>query len=295
MGLPANMIMFEKAPSVNPQKENGYVPIANEIMDALCKAYIPARERQCLDFIIRKTYGFGKKTDDISLSQFEKGTGLQRRNIREYLSSLVEKNIIGMLPNQHTQDGKTQHKPSTYWFNKKYTEWKAEPTQKRGMPDNEHTLCRTDGKRVCRTASTTKDNITKDNSTKDNNLSRQVADGPNLDTYKISHPELFKFVEAFVLFMISEKKNKAPKKTDSLIRNSIDTVEKLIRIDEFSLDYIRDVSRWAVKNDFYSTNFFSLAPLRKKSRNGATKFANMASKYDAEKNEKQRSEKKWDL
>jgi len=61
-----------------PQKENGYTPIANEIMDALCSHRISGEERQLLDCIIRKTYGWNKKVDEISLSQFMKMTGMYK-------------------------------------------------------------------------------------------------------------------------------------------------------------------------------------------------------------------------
>ena len=44
----------------NPQKENGYIMIANEIMEALAKYRIPGEQRQCLDVILRKTYGYDR-------------------------------------------------------------------------------------------------------------------------------------------------------------------------------------------------------------------------------------------
>ena len=61
-----------------PQKENGYTPIANEIMDALCRIRIPGEERQVLDCIFRKTYGWNKCEDSISLTQFMEMTGLKK-------------------------------------------------------------------------------------------------------------------------------------------------------------------------------------------------------------------------
>lgn len=46
-----------------PQKENGYTPIANEIMDALCRIRIPGEERQVLDCISGKhTAGINVRT-----------------------------------------------------------------------------------------------------------------------------------------------------------------------------------------------------------------------------------------
>ena len=42
----------------SPQTENGYVKIATELHDALCKTRISGEARQMLDVIIRKTYGY---------------------------------------------------------------------------------------------------------------------------------------------------------------------------------------------------------------------------------------------
>lgn len=105
----------------------------------------------------------------------------------------------------------------------------------------------------------------------------------DLKKEKTFSPELCKFVGDFIDYVIKEKGNKAPKKTKRLTNTSLDTVDKLIRLDGFSLEYIRSVARWAVVDNFYSTSFFSLASLRNKSKtNDVSKFVNMASRYDKE-------------
>jgi phage replication O-like protein O len=65
----------------SPQTVNGFVSIANEIFEALARKKIPASARQVLDVIFRKTYGWNKLTDTISISQFSKATGICKRNI----------------------------------------------------------------------------------------------------------------------------------------------------------------------------------------------------------------------
>ena len=48
----------------NPQKEEGYTAIANEIMDALCRIRDTWRERNAssyINVILRKTYGWKNK------------------------------------------------------------------------------------------------------------------------------------------------------------------------------------------------------------------------------------------
>lgn len=79
---------------VSPQKENGYTAIANEILEVLVKVRIPASEKDVLFFIIRKTYGYQKKEDRISLTQFEIGTDLSRVTIIKALKNLISRNML---------------------------------------------------------------------------------------------------------------------------------------------------------------------------------------------------------
>jgi len=105
----------------SPQKENGYTAIANKIMEALASIRIPGEARQVLDVILRKTYGWNKKEDKISLSQFKKATGLLRPNIRAR-GKLLNMNIISVIQKDNTDI-------TTYRFQKDYTKWK--PLSKR--------------------------------------------------------------------------------------------------------------------------------------------------------------------
>ena len=100
---------------VNPQLENGHLKIANEIWDALCRIRIRGEARQVLDFIIRKTYGYNKTWDRISLSQFINGTGVCKQNICRSLKFLLKMNLIIKKDNDSG---------SIYKFNKNIDEWK---------------------------------------------------------------------------------------------------------------------------------------------------------------------------
>lgn len=78
----------------SPQKENGYTAIANEIMESISKVRLLGSEFQIIFWIIRQTYGFHKKEDVISLTQFEKHTGLSRPTVVKSLKNLLANNII---------------------------------------------------------------------------------------------------------------------------------------------------------------------------------------------------------
>jgi len=95
----------------NPQKEEGYTQIANEILDALARyGHFGSEEWRVLLFIIRKTYGYHKKWDTISYSQIAKGTGLKRQNAHRAFKKLSSKRITLRLENG-------------LMFNKNYEDW----------------------------------------------------------------------------------------------------------------------------------------------------------------------------
>jgi phage replication O-like protein O len=83
----------------NPQVEEGHIDLANEIVEALAKTRLSGEEVQCLWVILRKTYGWHKKEDRISLSQFSKMTGIKRQNVFRALKKLSSKKIIAIINN----------------------------------------------------------------------------------------------------------------------------------------------------------------------------------------------------
>ena len=100
----------------NPQKENGFTPIANEIMDALAKTDLSSGESRILRVVLRKTYGWNKLDDQISLSVFSQMTGMTRPGVCKSIKSLVNRCILGSKHNDTREATK-------YWFIKDYTKW----------------------------------------------------------------------------------------------------------------------------------------------------------------------------
>lgn len=78
----------------NVQVENGFTKIANEILEALVKVRLPPSEKDLIIFIIRKTYGYNKKEDRISLTQFEKATDLSRPTVVKALKNLIIRKMV---------------------------------------------------------------------------------------------------------------------------------------------------------------------------------------------------------
>jgi phage replication O-like protein O len=112
--LPRLLYIFIMA---NPQKENGHLDLANEIVEALARIRLSGEESQCLWAIFRKTYSWHKKEDQISLSQFAIITGLNRPAVVRALKKLLSKKIIAIIKNDNTGI-------NTYRFNKDFDTWK---------------------------------------------------------------------------------------------------------------------------------------------------------------------------
>ena len=119
----------------SPQTENGFTRVANEIIEALAQIQLTGHEWRCLMVLFRQTYGYQRKAHTISLSTWEKMTGLNRWRINETLKRLEERHVITIL-----RPGKGRGYISTYSFQKDYNQWNG--TEKR--TDNNGTEKRTD-------------------------------------------------------------------------------------------------------------------------------------------------------
>lgn len=105
----------------NPQKENGYTSVANEIAEVLAKTYLSSQESRILWVILRQTWGYtNKKMDRISFSQFEQKSGIDRRHIAPVIKRLVRRNII-----IRKRDGQNIF----YGIQKDYDQWDKAITQ----------------------------------------------------------------------------------------------------------------------------------------------------------------------
>ena len=144
----------------NPQLEDGHLRIANDIWDALCRIRIPGEVRQIIDTVLRKTWGFRKKQDWISLSQFHEATGISKPHIVRALRRGIAMNIIAKNGNPIAQKGNDI--TVTYSFNKDYESWR--PLPKKVTLSKKVTVIAQKGKNRCpkRHPQHTIDTLTKD-------------------------------------------------------------------------------------------------------------------------------------
>lgn len=145
-----------------PQLENGYLRIANNLVDALVRTRIAGEANQVLWFIIRKTYGYQKKEDRISLSQFVEATGIRKSHVVRALDKLQTMKLVTKKGNGTV---------ASYSLQKDYDKWKAFP--KKGTFPKKGKCVPQKGNKSFPKKGPTKDN--KDNSTKDNTADKNVG------------------------------------------------------------------------------------------------------------------------
>jgi len=78
----------------NPQTENGYTQIANELLDHLIQIHLAPNQWQVLLCVIRKTYGYKKKVDYIANFQISEATGLHKSHVSRAICLLEMMNLI---------------------------------------------------------------------------------------------------------------------------------------------------------------------------------------------------------
>jgi phage replication O-like protein O len=142
-----------------PHLENGFVRIASELLDAIILYRIPGEQMKVFLYILRKTYGYGKKSDNIALSQFSIATGMKKPTVCRAIKGLKEKNLIVI-----KKDNKLW---LSYSINKYYAKWKP-LSKKITLSKKIITVIKKDNLSLSKKIIPyTKENTTKDNTTKD--------------------------------------------------------------------------------------------------------------------------------
>lgn len=101
------------------QVENGnFTRIINPVIDSLVKIPFKGCELSVALFIIRKTWGFQKKEDEISLSQIEKGVCRSKPSIIKALKNLQLVKVLILV-----KKGESRSQSSVWRLNKYIDEW----------------------------------------------------------------------------------------------------------------------------------------------------------------------------
>lgn len=164
----------------SPQVENGYIRIANELNQAICRAHLSGNEMAVAFAIVAKTYGYNKKTDDMSASQIGDYCDIARNHVTEVLKSLEARNIITKRPGKYGSIIGIQKDYSLWLAKEKRKEQAASPSY--GLADEVVRNSDADSPKLGQVDSPkdghTKDNLPKDNQQKTKTLPTSQATPP---------------------------------------------------------------------------------------------------------------------
>lgn len=83
--------------------DDGYTRIANEILEKLTSFELSKRQLKIVLSVIRKTYGFNKKEDDITMSQVVKMTTLDKSAVSRTMAELFDMNVLSKRQGRYGQ------------------------------------------------------------------------------------------------------------------------------------------------------------------------------------------------
>lgn len=109
----------------SPQKENGFVAIANELFEAICMAGFTSRQYAVILTVIRKTYGWDRKYAPVSVREISRMTGIRFSHVTETIKELIEKRVL----TDYGVHGQTR----ILGVNKCYDEWTGVPKTGTGV------------------------------------------------------------------------------------------------------------------------------------------------------------------
>lgn len=115
----------------SPQTEDGYTPVANEILERIAKLPLNGTQWRIIAVVWRYTYGFSRKSHEISESYIAKAIDIDRRNVRREMATLISKNIIEIV-----QDASFTN-PRIIKFNKNYDSWVGANSPPEGKKNTE--------------------------------------------------------------------------------------------------------------------------------------------------------------
>lgn len=271
------MKLFSKKSKQDKDKlPNGFTPVPNDLIEALAKIpWLSSYEYRVLLVIIRKTYGFNKNEDWISISQISKYTKIYMSHVCRTVKKLMNKNMI--LRNRKLtsiqkdckqwNSAKIDNLPQKAMLPKQVTTH-LNVTQIGNLSTNEKLP-----KQVTSDLGVTQigNNVTQ---TGNKVLPKQVDTKESIKEIDIKESKTLclKFLSDSMPMLLAEnlKKLILENKPDYIFKGEYFLerwayeFEKMIRIDKRDPDRIKEVMEWALSNSFWYKNILSAAKLREK-------------------------------
>ena len=88
------MVRKRKPNNGKPELSDGYVPIANELFEQFVKLKITTMQWNILFLVMRETYGYNRKSKDLSVSYIAQAIGASGFRTGKAIQDLIQRNIL---------------------------------------------------------------------------------------------------------------------------------------------------------------------------------------------------------
>lgn len=217
----------------NPQKENGFTAVANELLEQIMKLSLNGTQFRIILAVWRYTYGFRRTAHTLPLSYLAEKIEASKGQVQNALDQLIKKRIIEVV--EDSRGGRKLR------VNKNYDEWES----------NESPVSV----------------ATKSKEVKPKKVGKKKAYEEDNTYYKMAvyFHSLVKTVakEAGIEHLISRAN----------LQTWADDFRKLIELEKVEKRLAKEVMDWVVTDDFWRTNILSASTFRKQFAKLALKMA----------------------
>ena len=103
----------------NVQKENGFTPIANELIEAILRYNCPGNQKDVIWALIRMSYGYRRKECELALGYLSRMLNRDRSTISRDVRKLIKRGIISVVRKSDYNN------PRLIALNKNYDNWEG--------------------------------------------------------------------------------------------------------------------------------------------------------------------------
>lgn len=218
----------------NPQKENGYTAVANELLEQIMKLSLNGTQFRIVLAIWRYTYGFRRTRHKLPLSYLAEKIGASKGQTQKALDQLIQKQIIN-ITEFDTKGGRK------LGVNKNYEEWDSNETPVLASSKPKAVK----HKKVTKKKAYEEDNTYYKMAVYFHNLVKKVAK------------------EAGIEHLIARAN----------LQTWADDFRKLMELEKVEKRLAKEVMDWVVTDDFWRTNILSASTFRKQFAKLALKMA----------------------
>lgn len=231
--------------------EDGYTKIANLIIEALAMCKLSGTQHGICLFLFRRTYGWGKAEDAISLPEFAAACDTSQPYISRQLKDLLEKNIIFRV---NYQPGKTP----VYTFNTRVAEWDKGCINVQGLSEQIRQglyECARVGLSDCARVN---QEPTLEPPVKEAPVKKELKKKKEINIFPADSPEM-----ELATLLYQKTLEHYPNLKEPDMQGWAKHIDLLIRIDNKDPSEIKSVILWTKANSFWKPNIMSTDKLRK--------------------------------